>query len=50
MVLESAGRFCIEVATAFGNGDCQFNYPGDFDGMVETYGGMCGWQWLKKDD
>ena len=49
MVLESAGRFCIEVATAFGNCDCQFYYQGDFDGMVETFGAMRGWQRLKKD-
>ena len=49
MVLETAGRFYIEVATAFGNGDCQFYYQGDFDGMVETFGAMRGWQRLKKD-
>jgi hypothetical protein len=49
MVLESAARFCIEVATAFGNGDCEFYYPGDFDGMVEAFGAMRGWQQIKKD-
>ena len=49
MVLESATRFCIEVATSFGNGACEFYYPGDFEGMVENFGGMRGWQQEKKD-
>lgn len=48
-VLEAAARFCIEVATSFGNGDCQFHYPGDFDGMVEAFGAVRGWQRLDKD-
>ncbi|NKB60188.1 MAG: DUF1177 family protein [Alphaproteobacteria bacterium] len=49
MVLESAARFCVEVATSFGNGDCEFHYPGDFEGMVEAFGAVRGWQRLKKD-
>lgn len=49
MVLEAAARFCVEVATSFGNGDCEFHYPGDFDGMVEAFGAVRGWQRLKKD-
>ena len=49
MVLESAARFCMEVATAFGNGDCQFYYPDDFDGMVKNFGEIRGWQQLKKN-
>ncbi len=48
MVLESAARFCIEVATAFGNGDCEFYYPGDFEGMLESFGAMRGWQRINK--
>ena len=48
MVLESAGRFCIEVATAFGNGDCEFYYPDDFNGMLESFGAMRGWQRKKQ--
>jgi hypothetical protein len=50
MVLESATRFCVEVATAFGNGDCEFYYSDDFDGMIAAFGAMRGWQQFKKDD
>jgi hypothetical protein len=47
MVLETALRFCIEVATSYGNGDCEFYYPDDFEGMVSTFKGLRGWQSLK---
>jgi Protein of unknown function (DUF1177) len=40
MILESAGRYCIEIATAYGNGDCQFYYEDDFQGLVKRYGAM----------
>ncbi|MFT5390139.1 MAG: hypothetical protein ACI8PT_000322 [Gammaproteobacteria bacterium] len=43
-VLEAAGRFCLEVAGAFGRGDCQFYYESDFEGFVKAYGGIRGWQ------
>lgn len=46
-VLETAARFCLEVATSFGNGDCEFYYPGDFEGMVSTFKGLRGWQSLE---
>lgn len=49
MVLEATARFCIEVATSFGNGDCAFYYDSDFEGMVESFGTMRGWQRIKKD-
>lgn len=39
-VLEATGRYCVEVATAFGNGDCHFYYEDDFKGMSERYGDM----------
>ncbi len=50
MVLESAARFCLEVATGFGNGDYHFHYPGDFEGMVEAFGAVRGWQRIAKND
>ena len=43
-VLETAGRFCLEIAGAFGRGDCEFYYQSDFDGFVEAYGNIRGWQ------
>ena len=46
-VLETTARFCIEVATSFGNGDCEFYYPGDYEGMVSTFKGLRGWQSLE---
>ncbi|MGI9386209.1 MAG: DUF1177 family protein [Methyloligellaceae bacterium] len=49
MVLEATARFCIEVATSFGNGDCEFYYASDFEGMVESFSAMRGWQRIKKD-
>ena len=49
MVLESTARFCLEVAIALGNGDCEFYYASDFEGMVESFGAMRGWQRIKKD-
>jgi len=39
-VLEAASRYCIEVATAYGNGDCDLFYEEDFEGMVGRYGDM----------
>ncbi|WP_026381721.1 DUF1177 family protein [Afifella pfennigii] len=39
-VLEATGRYCIEVATAYGNGDCHLFYEGDFNAMVARYGSM----------
>jgi hypothetical protein len=39
-ILEATGRFCIEVATAYSNGDCHFFYEDDFKGMVARYGSM----------
>lgn len=50
MGLESAARFCLEIATAFGNGDCEFYYPDDFKGMIEAFQGLQGWQRIKKQD
>lgn len=44
MALESAGRFCVEVAGAFGRGDCQFYYESDFEGFLAAYGDIRGWQ------
>ncbi len=38
--LESATRFCIEVAKAFGQGKCQFYDPAEFDKLVSLYGPM----------
>ena len=43
-VLEAAGRFCLEVAAAFGSGDCQFYYESDFEGFKKAYGNIRGWQ------
>ena len=50
MVLEATARFCLEVAISFGNGDCEFYYASDFEGMVQSFGAMRGWQRIKKDD
>ena len=47
VVLETAVRFCIEVATSYGNGDCEFYYTDDFQGMVSTFKGLRGWQSLE---
>ena len=49
-VLETAARFCVEVATNYGNGDCEFYYPDDFKGMTEAFAGLRGWQRITKDD
>jgi len=43
-VLETAGRFCLEVAAAFGRGDCQFYYASDYQGFLKAYGNIRGWQ------
>ncbi|MGE0340989.1 MAG: DUF1177 family protein [Xanthobacteraceae bacterium] len=37
-VLEQAGRFCIEVATRFGNGQTQIFYQDDYVGMKKYFG------------
>jgi hypothetical protein len=44
MVLETAGRFCLEVAGAFGRGDCHFYYDSDYQGFMDAYAGVQGWQ------
>ena len=38
--LEAAGRYCIEIATAYGIGHCHFYYEDDLTGMVGRYGSM----------
>lgn len=38
--LECAARFCIEVAKAFGRGQCQFYDPAEFEKLVSLYGPM----------
>lgn len=38
--VEQAARFCIEVAKAFGAGQCRFNDPSEYDRLVELYGEM----------
>jgi hypothetical protein len=38
--LEAAGRYCIEIATAYGIGHCHFYYEDDFAGMTRRYGSM----------
>lgn len=38
--LEAAGRFCIEVAKAFGENQCQFYDPAEFERLVSLYGSM----------
>ncbi len=48
MVLESATRFCLEVATGLGNGDYHFHYQSDFEGMLKSFGALRGWQRLDR--
>ena len=36
--LDQAGRFCLEVATRFGLGECEFFYENDYAGMKKLYG------------
>lgn len=38
--LEACGRFCVEVATAFGIGACHLHYEDDFAAMQARYGSM----------
>lgn len=38
--LEAAGRFCIEVAKAFGEGSCRFHGPEEFERLISLYGPM----------
>jgi hypothetical protein len=38
--LEAAGRFCIEVAKAFGERSCRFYDPGEFETLLRRYGSM----------
>lgn len=38
--VEQAARFCIEVAKAFGAGQCQFHDPREYARLVELYGEM----------
>lgn len=38
--LELAARFCIEVAKAYGRGECRFFVQEDFDRLVALYGPM----------
>ena len=38
--IEQAARFCIEVAKAFGAGQCRFHDQAEFDRLVEPYGEM----------
>jgi hypothetical protein len=44
VVLETAGRFCIEVASGFGRGDCEFYHDSDYQGFLKAYAGVQGWQ------
>ncbi len=37
-VLEQAGRFCLEVATRFGAGECRMYYEDDYTGMKKYFG------------
>jgi Protein of unknown function (DUF1177) len=38
--VESAARFCVEVAKDFGAGGCRFYDEAEFDRLVELYGSM----------
>jgi hypothetical protein len=38
--VEAAARFCIEVAKAYGQGECAFYDPGEFRQLVTLYGSM----------
>ncbi|WP_028927628.1 DUF1177 domain-containing protein [Pseudonocardia acaciae] len=38
--VESAVRFCVEVAKAFGAGRCRFHDPDEFERLVSLYGSM----------
>jgi len=38
--IEEAGRFCLEVAKAFTEGNCRFYDEGEFKRVVELYGRM----------
>lgn len=38
--IEQAGRFCLEVAKAFGRGKCRFYDPEEFQRIVALYGSM----------
>ena len=38
--LDAAGRFCIEVAKAFGEGSCHFYDAEEFEKLVRLYGSM----------
>ncbi len=38
--LEMAARFCVEVAKAFGEGNCSFYDPSEFEALVRLYGSM----------
>lgn len=39
--IETATRFCIEVAKRFALGACPFYDPAEFDALVARYGSMC---------
>ncbi|WP_270934085.1 DUF1177 family protein [Falsiroseomonas oryzae] len=36
--MDQAGRFCLEVATRFGLGECEFFYEADYEAMKKFYG------------
>jgi hypothetical protein len=38
--IETAARFCIEVAKAFGQGKCQFYDEQEFSRITKLYGSM----------
>lgn len=42
--LEAAGRFCLEVAKAFGEGGCRFYDPEEFETLLRLYGPMSHFQ------
>jgi hypothetical protein len=46
--VELAVRFCLEVAKAFGRGECRFYDPGEFERLVALYGSMKHLQTLGK--
>ena len=46
--IEQAGRFCVEVAKAFGRGKCRFYDPEEFRKIVSLYGSMSHLQTMGK--
>ena len=38
--IDDAARFCLEVAKAFGEGQCQFHDAEEFSRLTQLYGSM----------